>query len=204
MFKSVVYETPAGHTTIPSLRPSPHRGGNASGVMPAANRQTSLSRNSPHRSADSFTAHELSRTERRRRFNQSGNHLLACLAITRQSRIQLGEKNSAVQGCFSDRERYIFMAIRNDGSIRMSNTYTADLHLQKPRDLKTIFIFVCMLFDNMSKSSAHRPPAVEKSKQEAEVQGCDAGTWMPERQRRLEGTSRRQLDGLTGLNGRRD
>ena len=168
MFKSIAYETHAGHNTIPSLRPSLHGGGNASGVMPAANRQASLSRSPPHRSADSFTAHELSRTERRRRFDQSENHLLAYLPITSQSRVQLGQKKSAVQGYFSDRERYIFMAIRNDGSIRMSNTYTADLHLQKPWDLKTIFIFVFMLFDNMSKSSAHRPPAEEKSRQEAE------------------------------------
>lgn len=121
-YNELTYETPAGLTMIPSLRPSPHCGGNVSGVMPATNRQASLSRSTPHRSADSCTSHDLPRTKRQRRFDQSGNHLLAYLAITRQSRIQLGQKKSAVQGCFSDRERCIFMAIRNDGSIRMSNT----------------------------------------------------------------------------------
>ena len=80
--------------------------------------------------------------KRREDFAKGEPQLLAYLAIIRQRRIQHGQKESAVQGFWTDGDRYAFMANENDRSIRTSTILTPGLYLNKPRDIQTIFILL--------------------------------------------------------------
>ena len=85
--------------------------------------------------------------KRREDFSKGESQLLAYLAIIRERRIQHGQKESAVQGFWTDGDRYAFMAIDNDGSIRTSTILTAGLYLDEPRDIRTIFNFIVKIFE---------------------------------------------------------
>ena len=91
--------------------------------------------------------------ERRQDFSMGERNLLAHLAILRELGAQQREASTMAQGFFTDGERYTFVAIRNDGTIKQSAVYGVDYMLKnKQPQLKTIFNFIITILDNLRKS----------------------------------------------------
>jgi hypothetical protein len=95
--------------------------------------------------------------------------LLAYLATIRQLRIQANKKNVITQGFLSDRVRYTFMCIRNNGTVMMSRQY----NLSFAADLKTVFNFLLSMLITVTESSPNTSPTKPGLEQDEEIENFD-------------------------------
>ena len=92
--------------------------------------------------------------KKRSTFEQAHSQLLAYLAVMRQLRIQEGKQNPHVQGLYSDGLSYVFIAIKNDGTVQESKT----LNVRARTDLKVVFNWVVALLKSAVMSSSYTSP----------------------------------------------
>jgi hypothetical protein len=108
--------------------------------------------------------------KRKEHFSNAEGQLLAYLATIRQLRIQANMENVMTQGFYSDGRKYVFLCIRNDGTVMESHSY--DTFLFK-RELKSVFNFLLGVLTTAADSSPNTSPIKPGLERDEKIKNLD-------------------------------
>ena len=106
-------------------------------------------------------------------FSKGEYQLVAYLAIMRENRKRAKKINSTTQGFYSDGQRFAFVHITEDGTVKISGTF--DIRL--PGALKYVFSFIISMMETAMKSTPTTTPTKPGLQRVREVSNFQDEVW---------------------------
>lgn len=106
-------------------------------------------------------------------FGKGEYQLVAYLAIMRENRKRAKKINSTTQGFYSDGQRFAFVHITEDGTVKISGTF--DIRL--PGALKYVFSFIISMMETAMKSTLTTTPTKPGLQRVREVSNFQDEGW---------------------------